>query len=91
MKISVKSDGHNLSIPVPTGWLFSKPSAWLWLKMMRMFSKKMDQYGNDFYLNLPDEAVYAICAELKRTRKKYGKWTLVEVKSACGEEVTITL
>lgn len=91
MKIFVKSDGHRLTIPVPTNWLFSKASAWLWLKMMRMFSKITDHYGNDFYLNLPDEAVHAICEELKRTKKKYGKWTLVEVQTADGDEVTITL
>ena len=99
MRIQVKADGHNISIPIPTALIFSKPSVWLYLKLAKKFSSRAGEYiprevevSLDSFLNqLPEEAVYALCAEIMRIRKKYGPWKLVEVHSASGEEVHITL
>lgn len=99
MRIHVKADGHNISIPIPTSLIFSKPSVWLYLKLAKKFSARAGEYIprevevslDSFLTQLPEEAVYALCAEIMRIRKKYGPWKLVEVHSASGEEVHITL
>lgn len=99
MRIQVKGEGHNIRIPIPTGLIFSKPSVWLYLKLARKYSSRASKYiPEDIEIsvdpilnNIPDEAVYALCAEIMRIRRKYGKWTLVEVSASSGEEITITL
>ena len=99
MRIQVRSDSHNISIPIPTGMIFSKPSVWLYLKLARKASSRASRYVpedvevsvDEILEKLPDEAVYALCAEIMRIKRKYGKWDLVEVQSSSGEEVKITL
>ncbi len=99
MRIKVKGNGHNIQIPIPTGLIFSRASVWLYLKLARTYSSRAKQYipadvevSVDAVLEkLPDEAVYALCAEIMRIKRKHGHWDLVEVKSSSGEEVTITL
>ena len=99
MRIKVKGNGHNIMIPVPTGLIFSKPSAWLYVKFFRSHSGCAKQYvsGNvdvsleQFFSKLPEEAVYALCAEIMRIKRIHGRWDLVEIHGAHGEEVCITL
>ena len=93
MRIIVKGNGNNIHIPIPTGLIFSKASAWLWLKSMQMAEKSyISRYMPEAVMdNLSDEAVYAICAELMRIKRKYGSWDLVEVKSSEGDHVLIRL
>ena len=98
MKIQVKSDGHNISIPIPTGLIFSKPSVWLYLKLARKYTSYTKDYIPEnmeisvdaLPTRLPDEAVYAICAEIMRIKRQYGSWELVHVISSDGDEVHIT-
>ena len=85
-----------MDIPIPTGLIFSKASAWAWLKIARKASaqylpKKIGKKADAVMSNLSDEAVYALCAELMRIKRKYGKWDLVEVESSDGEQVLIQL
>ncbi len=99
MRIKVKGNGHNIQIPIPTGLIFSKASVWLYLKLARTYSSRAKQYipadvevtVDEVLEKLPDEAVYALCAEIMRIKRKHGHWDLVEVKSSSGDEVTITL
>lgn len=96
MRIKVKSRDININIPVPTGLIFSKASAWTWMKIARhTASKYMPENVNekaDMVLDgLSDEAVYAICGELMRIKRKYGSWDLVEVESSDGDQVLIRL
>lgn len=100
MRIKVKSGNIKINIPIPTGLIFSKASAWLWLKTMRLTAKPcVSQYMPDSISGKPDacldslsdEAVYALCAELMRIKRKYGSWDLVEVESSDGSQVLIRL
>ena len=100
MRIIVKSGGHTINIPIPTGLIFSKASAWLWLKSMRKtvkpyISQCMPESVNgkvDSILdNLSDEAVYTFCNELMRIKREYGSWDFVEVESSDGSQVLIQL
>jgi hypothetical protein len=99
MRIQVKSQGYNISIPIPTRLIFSKPAVWIYLKFARSHIRLAEQYipeGAEISLepclsNLPEEAVYAICSEILRIKRTYGRWELLEVHSADGAEICITL
>ena len=99
MRIIVKGSGHNIRIPIPTGLIFSKPSVWLYLKLARKNASHVKEYipgeieisADALLTGLPDEAVYALCAEIRRIKRRYGSWELVNVSTADGEEIQITL
>lgn len=82
MKIIVKGNGQNISLSLPTKLIFSKRVLKLVLKNNRHVSKLE---------KIPPHAVEALVDELRRVKKKYGTWELVEVDSADGEYVKITL
>lgn len=99
MRIQVMAADHNFTIPFPTGLIFSKPSVWLYVRIARRYSARMDDYipedaqkhADTVISEIPEEALYAICAEFRRIKKKHGSWELVEVEASGGETVRITL
>lgn len=99
MKIRIKGDGHSFCIGIPTGLIFSKPSVWLYLKIARKTCAAAGRYvpehaeelTENWLDKLPDEAVFAICEELRRIKRKHGTWELVNVESSSGDLVKITL
>ena len=99
MKIRINSDGRRFSIGIPTGLIFSKPSVWFYLKMVnrnmayaeRYMPDDVDVSVNSLFENMPEEAVYAICKELRSIKRKHGTWDLVTVESADGSIVKISL
>jgi hypothetical protein len=99
MRIKVKGDGHNINIPIPTGLIFSKASVKIYLKLakrcsgraMEYMSSEREEKVENFLDNMPDEAILAVCAEIMRIKRKHGHWDLVEVKTADGEHIQITL
>lgn len=99
MRIQVKAADHNFTVPIPTGLIFSKPSVWLYVRIARRYSARMDDYipedaqkhADTVISEIPEEALYAICAELRRIKKKHGSWELVDVESAGGERVKVVL
>lgn len=82
MKIHVAGSGHDLTLMLPTRLVFSRFVIRLALKSGRL-GDGMDK--------IPPEAVERIAAELNRVKSRYGSWELVEVESADGETVKITL
>lgn len=82
MKIQINSSGHEFSISLPTKLIFSK-------FVIRMVLK--DSRAAAGLENLPPEAAERIVAELRNIKDTYGSWELVEVCSADGENVKITL
>lgn len=99
MRILIRGEGHHINIPVPTALVFSRPSVWIWMKLARKAMNHSSKYNpadagineDDCFAKIPDEAVYALCAELMRVKRKHGRWDLVEVESANGERVLIRL
>ena len=99
MKIQIDSGGRKFSMGIPTALIFSKPSVWLYLKLAkknmvyaeRYMPADVDVSVNSLFDNMPEDAVYAICSELRRIKKKHGSWKLVDVESADGSIVKITL
>lgn len=84
MKIIVKSQEHNIRLGFPTAWLFGRGSAFLAEKLGR-------KYAPETMENIPPDAIPILCAELRRIKKKYGSYDLVEVESAEGDYVKIQL
>ena len=99
MKIWIDSGSRRFTIGIPTGLIFSKPSVWLYLKLAkknltvaeRYMPDDVDVSFNSLFDKLPEEAVYAICDELRRIKRKHGSWELVNVESSDGAQVKITL
>lgn len=84
MKIHIRSNEHRLFIPLPTNLVFSKATVWLANGIGR-------KYAGDALKDIPPEALDKLFAEFRRIKKKHGTWELVEVQSAEGEQVRITL
>lgn len=84
MKIIVKSQEHNIRLGFPTAWLFGRGSAFLAEKLGR-------KYAPEAMGSIPPDAIPILCAELRRIKKKYGSYDLVEVESAEGDYVKIQL
>lgn len=84
MKIRIKGEGRNLTLLFPTALLFSRGTAWLANTVGR-------QYAGEAMKDIPPEAMQAVFAELRRVKRKYGSWELVEAVSADGNRVNIVL
>lgn len=82
MKIQVTGSGNDINLTLPTRLMFSR----FVLKQVLRRSGTAASVER-----IAPEAAEAIVQELNRIQKKYGSWTLVEVESADGEHVTITL
>ena len=78
MKIQIEENEHTFSTTLPTNICLSKPV----VKLGMCLNKNT---------TMSTEAMYAICEELRRVKKKYGSWELVDFQSADGEKIRITL
>lgn len=84
MKVQIREDGHQFSLALPTGLVCSKLVA-------RLANSAGRKYAPDAMENISPEALEVLFAELRRIKKKYGSWLLVEVDSADGEHVSVEL
>ena len=84
MRIRVKSENTSINLVLPTNWIFNKGTVWL----ARRFGVK---YAAESMKNVPPEALDRLFRELRRIKRTRGRWELVEVRSADGDEVQITL
>lgn len=82
MKIQVTGSDRDLNLTIPTRLIFSRFAIRLALKNGRQGEERE---------KIPPETEKRIVAELNRIKDKYGSWELVEVQSADGEIVKITL
>lgn len=83
MRIHIHSDGRKISLILPTQFLFNKGILKFGLRVGKKYSDEVP--------DIPPEAVDALCDEIKRIKKRYGSWDLVDVRSADGEQVHIIL
>lgn len=84
MKIRIREEGHNFTLLLPTMLVFSRFSLWLVNGVAR-------KSAPEAMALVPAEGMDALWAEMRRIKKKYGSWDLVEVNSADGEYVKVTL
>lgn len=84
MRIQAKGDGYNVNIVLPTNLVFSKGTVWLANHVGR-------KYAGDAMKDIPPEVLDALFTELRRIKRKFGSWDLVEVESSDGEKVLVRL
>lgn len=84
MKIQIRNKEFGFVIPLPTNLIFSKGTVWLATGIGR-------KYAGDAIKDIPPEALDKLFGEFRRIKKRHGIWELVEVESASGERVKITL
>ncbi len=84
MRIEVRGGENSIRIPLPTGLVFSSATAWIG-------GLAVKKYAPEVWASMPPDTLRALFAELRRVKKKYGKWELVEVCSSDGSYVHIVL
>ena len=84
MRIRIKSEETNLNLVFPTGLLIGNTV----LKIANTMGRR---YASEALESIPPEALEILCAELRRIKKQYGSWELVDVETADGQIVKITL
>lgn len=84
MKIRIETAEKNLTIPVPDALLSPKLIPWIAEKIGRKTAPEALE-------RIPPGALEVIFRELRRTKKRYGPWELVDIQSANGEHIRITL
>ena len=84
MKIQIREKDWDFALLLPTVLIFSRFTA-------RLTSRAACKYAPDALKNISPENLEALMTELGRIRKKYGRWELVEVESADGTYIKITL
>lgn len=89
MKIHIRAEGHTFWIVLPTRLLLSKSVVKLGLRLARKNASETGK-GNAM-LSLSDEKILRICTQIKRVKRRSGSWVLVDVRSADGECVKITI
>ena len=83
MKIQLQRRERNLRLALPTGLIFSRFSLGLLLKSVEINGSRLD--------GLSPEAADRLACEVKRIQKNSGVWELLEVQSADGIHIRITL
>lgn len=81
MKIRVRYKKLRLTLLLPTNLLFGQGMLWL---AERTFRQELEN-------PLPPQALPALFAEVRRVKKKYGTWELVELESSDGEFIQFWL
>ena len=84
MKICIKSGGRTIRLWLPTAMIFSRTSARIANTLGRKFAPEAME-------GIPAEALEALCTELGKVKKRYGKWDLVRAESSDGDTVEIIL
>jgi hypothetical protein len=90
MHIKIIEDGRRYSFFIPNAFLTSR---WAYKALVNNSSKMTEKQKEQTNraVDLTFEVFGQFAKELKRWRRENGKLTLVEVRSAEGEEVTITI
>ena len=83
MRIRIKSDERNLNLVFPTNLLIGKTVVKIANTIGRRYTDALE--------DIPPEALEIFCAELRRIKKKYGAWELVDIESSEGDIVQIVL
>ena len=83
MNIHIQWSGHNIRLALPTSLVFHRRILRFALGNIRMDGVTAN--------GLSRQQTDTLSAEIRRIKKKHGTWTLVEVESADGERVTVTL
>jgi hypothetical protein len=81
VRIKIEAEGYRFTIPLPIGIFINGPA-------LRIMEKCVKKHA---HVPLSAEQVSALLRALKQAKKTFPNLTLVDVKSADGQRVVITL
>lgn len=84
MRINVTDGERNICVPLPTSLIFSDLTAYIGTKAIRKYVPERAHYFNADQL----KALFCAIRQIKRQR---GSWVLVDVQSADGQTVKVTI
>ena len=84
MRIIIRSAEKNLKILLPTNMIFSAPVAWIGARYGL-------RYARDSAKEIKPDQLQALFAILRKTKRMYGHYELVDVESSDGTQVKIVL
>ncbi len=84
MRIKIKGEGRAFGILLPTGLIFNA----IPLRIVNLF---VNRYTPETAKRISPEGMDRLSAELRRFKKTYGKWKLVEIRAEDGSEITVEL
>ena len=87
MKIKVQDKGRAYRIFIPGRLIWGR----LTLRLVRYGLSKASCCGPDILSQLPPEAVEKLLLELRRLKKMHGSLELVEINTAQGQYIKVTL
>ena len=81
MKIQIKeAGGHKFTLPIPTGAVFGHLTA-------AFLPRTLEDNG----VTITRKQAYQLLKELRRFKKSHPDWILVDIRSANGDTVKITV
>ena len=84
MRIRINSGEQNISLLLPTNLIFSGAAAHLLAFAGNFMAEEVQEH-------IPMDKIGPIFRELRRIKKKYGSFELVDVETADGQKIKITL
>ena len=84
MKIRVRSNKHNFRLLLPNWLIFGRLTE-------RIAVAVLKYYVPDAIEQIPPEKLPVLFTEMRRIKRKYGSWDLVDVHSVDGTVVKVTL
>ena len=84
MRIIIRSAEKDLKILLPTNMIFSAPVAWLGARYGR-------NHSDDSAKEITPEQLQALFAILRKAKRMYGHYDLVDIESSDGTQVKIVL
>lgn len=88
MKIAIKSDEKSFSIRIPSFLIFNAAVATLGSRFINSYMKK---HTEDIQINIPPKDARRIFKEIRKAKRRYKNWHIVEIDDGDGESVKIKL
>ena len=91
MRIRITGAEIPINLVLPTKMIFSRPAVKIYLYIARKYAGAHADQAEAAFEKIPDELLLAACREICRVKDRYGSWELVDIHSADGEHINITL
>ena len=88
MKIAIKSEEKNLNLRFPSFLIFNGAVASLGCRFINSYMKK---HSADVQLNISPKDARRLFKEIRKAKRKFKNWYIVEVDDKDGESVKIKL
>ena len=88
MKISIKSEEKSLNLRFPSFLIFNAAIATLGSRFINSYMKK---HSKDIQINIPPKGARRLFKEIRKARRRFKDWYIVDIVDKDGESVKIKL